>query len=286
MSPRPLLLVFLLASCRQGGDEDLGLQVHAGGETIDLKGLARTGVLERVLAAPAAAVDAKLGPHQRRQELDLTLTGGGGEERFHETWRTDVDGRGAVQALHSTSHDDLREWVFAEGKLYTRVATPRFAMRSPEGDEVERARGEQEGVLAGMLAVLGRFAAREEGGVVTAPGGRRAARLVLHLAGRAAGFDDDDPAHAWRRSLKVARLEGEILIDAASGAPLGARLDAEYRFDRQGREIKVAVVYRGEIGDIGTPRQIRPPADAVARLARPRPLVDRDDLLGGIAAKR
>ena len=261
------------------------LKWHAASGTVQAADLAKAGELERVLATALPTLDARLGAHERRQKLHFQLTQGNRREEFTETWLTEADGQGTVHAQHLTSHDDAREWVFIKGKLYLRVATPQFSLRNAQGDEVEHLRAEQEGVLDGILAVLGRFAAREESGT-TSVEGRQAARLILTLAPKPASFDDANPAHLWRKNLQVKQLTGEVLIDKTSGGPLRASLKASYAFMREGKEITIDLDYASETTGIGKAHAIAPPADIAPPLVRARPLLDRSSLLEGLVTKK
>ena len=271
----------LFLACGKGGDENLGLSSRPAVEAaIDLAGIARPGALEAALAVPAAIVDKRLGPHARTQTLALTLASGDSKESFDERWQSELDAGGHVHLLHETSRDQGMEYLALDGKLFVRPRHARWVGRDAEGDEVERLQATHAGTLGGELAVLGRFAARAE--AATTVGGRSAVRVRLSRAPSPAAWKSDgEAAHAWRASLAVSALEGEAVIDAASGALLSAKLDASYRFTRDGKQVDVTLAYRSET-HVGATAAIAAPDDALASLKRPRPMVDRATLLEGL----
>ena len=281
---------FSLGGCRHDTDERLGLDdKHAVGE-FDVSALARAGELEKAVAAPVAEVEKKLGPYRLVESAKLTLGAGGAkgdkQDTLEDSWRLEIDGQGGSSILHENSKGYGFESVIAGGAVYIRPKYGRFVKRAPEGDEVERARDEAQGVLASWLSVLGRFAARKDAGATTFAG-RPAHKVELSLLSSPARLRDGDPAHAWRRDMKVSVLSGEVLVDEKSGAPLHAVLDASYTAERGGEsktEIQVSLAYRGEIESVGAITAIAAPADFVPAPVRVRPLLDKQLLLDGLAA--
>jgi hypothetical protein len=281
-----LCLALLLGACRRDNDENLGVAGRT--ETpLELGGLGQPGRLEAVLAAGAEGVARKLGPHQRQQTTKLVMRSGERSETLEEFWRSEMDAQGAFHAVHETSRDEGIEWYVVGGDFFVRPRHGRFVRRRPQGDEVSRARDDESRVLAGYLAVLGRFAVREEESVGTQP----AVRVRLRLDPKPAATEDKEPGQAWRRTLRVQALEGTVTIDAASGAVLEAHLEATYSFLREGaagekgREITVQLTYRSMTRRGGvTP--IAAPPDALSGLVRPRPQLDRAALLEGLVPTR
>lgn len=295
-----LALCLGLGACRQGSDENLGVAGRA--ETpVELGGLDQPGRLEAVLSAGAEGIDRKLGPYQRQQTTKLVVRSGERNDTLEEFWRTELDAHGALHAVHETSRDEGFEWSLVDGALWVRPRHGRFVKRHPQGDEVSRMRDEQSRPLAGYLAVLGRFATREEKSVLI--GERPAVRVLLRLAPHPAPPGEEEPAQAWRRGLRVQALDGAVTLDAASGAVLDARLEASYSFlqapqhtlpqapqpdgtaGAKGREVAVQLAYRSLIRQGGV-SPIIAPSDALPGLARPRPLMDRAMLLEGLVPTR
>jgi hypothetical protein len=289
-----------LGACRHGSDENLGVAGRA--ETpVELGGLDQPGRLEAVLAAGAEGIERKLGPHQRQQTTRLVVRSGERSDTLEEFWRTELDARGALHAVHETSRDEGLEWYLVDGDLFVRPRHGRFVKRHPQGDEVSRTRDEQSRPLAGYLAVLGRFATREEKAVRI--GERPAVRVLLRLDPNPASPGEEESARAWRRSVRVQSLDGTVTLDAASGAVLDARLEANYSFQQavqqapqqapqqegtagaKGREITVQLAYRSLTRQGGV-SPIMAPSDALPSLTRPRPLMDRAMLLEGLVPTR
>lgn len=281
-------LALLFGACRQGSDENLGVAGRSDAP-LELAGLDQPGRLEAVLAAGSEGIERKLGPHQRQQTTKLVVRSGDRSDTLEEFWRTEFDTRGALHAVHETSRDEGIEWYLVDGDFFVRPRHGRFVRRHPQGDEVGRARDEQSRTLAGYLAVLGRFATREEKAVRV--GERPATRVLLRLDPHPAPPAEAEPARAWRRSLRVQALEGTVTIDTASGAVLDAHLEATYSFLREGaagekgREIAVQIAYRS-LTRPGSISPIMAPSDALPGLARPRPLLDRAALLEGLVPTR
>jgi hypothetical protein len=281
---RLLPLLLLLPACHRGGDENLGLS-RAHDWSVDTSALARPGELEKALAVPSAEIARRLGPHRLDATTRLTLASGETRDTLDETFRLEADAAGGTHILHETSHGGGLETILSGGQVYVRPRYGKFVRRSPEGDEVERARDDVQGLLAGYLAVLGRFAARTAS-APTSHNGRQAVATRLTLAQTPATFEDSEPAHAWRKSVAVSALEGEIWIDARTGAPLEAKLDARYTAKRGDHPIDVTLAFAARIDAIGAVPAIAAPEGALATPQRARPLVDRETLLDGLALSR
>jgi hypothetical protein len=236
-----------------------------------------------VLALPSTEVAARLGTYRLTAAVKLVLGSGEAADALDESFRLEVDAAGGSHLVRETSHDQGSEAIAAGGSYYVRTRYGRFAKRAPEGDEVERARDEAEGLLAGYLDVLGRFAARSDGGTGDWKG-RAAVKLKLALAAPAP-FADPDPAHAWRSTIEVDALDGEVWVDEKTGVVLRELLDARYRSRRDARVVAVTLHFQSDRDALGAIAPITAPADAVSP-ARPRPLLDRQALLEGLAAGR
>ena len=290
MSPFGLALLgaFPVAGCGHEGDENLGLASRHRDTAVDVRGLTRPGELERALALPSEEAEKRLGPHRLSAVTNLSLVSGvsgvSGEtsDRLDETFTLDVDGQGGSHLTRVNSHGYGIEAIATGGSYYVCPRYGRFVRHSPEGDEVLRARDEVQGLAAGYLGLLGRFAARSDGGTVTLHG-RTAVEVKLTLAPAPGALSDPDPAHAWRAAVTVSALDGEVWIDAATGAPLHVKLDAKYRSQRDARTVAVTMHYQSDVEEMGAVAPIAVPADAEPPVARVRPLVDRQALLDGLA---
>src|SRR5262249_49875758 len=141
------------------------------------------------------------------------------------------------------------EAVLVGGELYVRPRYGKFTRRRPEGDEVERLRALAEGTAGDYLELLQRWLAIGPPSPVEVAG-KKAVKLALALGTPAPATDEDEPARAWRNTLKVSRLDGEVALEAASHAPLSVKLDTTYSFEREGLKgpLQVALEYRQETG--------------------------------------
>ena len=277
-----LFVVVALAGCRREGDENLGLASRRRAAAVDVRALDRPGELEKSLALPSTEVEKGLGAHRLAASTKLALSAGTFSDTLEETFHLELDGKGGVHLLRENSHGTGNEAIAAGGQLYVRPRYGRFVRRAPEGDEVERLRDETQGLGAGYLAVLGRFATRTDGGAGDFHG-RPVRKVTLALATTPGPFEDADPAHAWRKTIEVSALEGEVWIDAATGAPLHATLEAKYKGLRDGKPIAVALHHQADVEAIGAVAPIAAPADALPSPARARPLLDKQALLEGLA---
>ncbi len=120
--------------------------------------------------------------------------------------------------------------------------------------------------------------------------GRRGARLALSASASPASESPsqdphgEDPARRWRETVRVRAIDGEVVLDAASGALLAARFSAAYTFERDGKgPFVVNVTYNMTTV---APRAIAPPEEFVADPSRPRPMLDRQALLDGLGDLR
>jgi hypothetical protein len=287
--------LFALAAggCQHRADEQLGLGERAA-TPVDMTRIARPGELEKALALPSSEAGSRLGPYRLVESAHLGL-GRGSDATEHraeldERWRLEVDARGSAHGLHETSREgrsDGMEVYAVDGQIYTRPGFGRFARRPAEGDDAERARDQAQHVLAGYLGVLGRFAVRRDDGPAQAAG-RAARKVTLSLAPAPLELDDDLPAHAWRRAMHVDALDGELLLDEATGLPLHAALRASYRAPHgtEGDQVTVALELKADVEAVGGVPAIVPPEGAVPSPSRPRPMLDRQQLLDGLVTER
>lgn len=280
-----------LVACHRDLDERLGLAAESGRHEFDAASLAKDTGLERAVSQPSRYVREKLGSYRLEQHASLTLSAGEASDRLDESWLLELDGRGNSHERHDNSHDYGFERYAVDGSVYVRPRYGTLVRRAPEGDEIERSRDEQQGVTASWLEALGRFAERRDEGAVRVQG-REARRVRLSLAARPAALEQapgGDAARTWRQTMKVSRLAGVIDVDAATGAPLHVELDADYVAERGDGDqrlppVSVRLAFRGDLDEVGAVSTIAAPEDSEPAPARPRPLVERDQLLDGLAA--
>ncbi len=273
------------AACSRGGGENLGLDERKAQPAVDVHGLARPDELLRALAIDGAAIDRALGARAVDASSSLKIEPPGAPaENLDETWRLETDGRGAVRVVHDNSHGYGSEQLATGGELFVRPRYGHFVKRRPELDEVARLRAGAEGVAADYLSLVGRWLkVSEAGGAEVA--GRRGLKLTLGALPQPSSpaRDESDPARKWRQSVQVKFINGEVVVDAASGALLSARFETSYTFERDGKgPFAVTVSYKMTTD---APQPIAAPADAVASPERPRPMLDRQALLDGLPTR-
>lgn len=297
-----LVLACAVPGCRHE-DEDLGLRQREL-RPVALDHLTEPSALLAALGQPGASLDASLGARGFDLQRSLELSAGSSTDRTEETVRFDADGKGGFWLVHELGHPAATapgpvrgegptatrdqvdpsaqgmEAVALDGKIFVRPRYGRFVERRPEPEELGRLREIGEQLLADDLEVLApalAISAAGEGNVL----GRPTRRLKLERAAVASPVPpDEDPRRAWRASVKVTTLSGELELDAATGALRGGRLDARYELVRGGRTVSAHVV------DRLSPRgaaALSVPEGAVESPRRPRPTVERNQLLEGLA---
>jgi hypothetical protein len=292
--------------CQHGADERLGLDERSGAASFRIADLARPGELERALARPSTEAARRLGGYRLVTTAHLELARaaradgkseagdslpdplpGPLKESYQETWRLEQDAQGSTHLAHEDDRGGGIELVAVGRELYSRPRYARYSRRPVEGDELERARDQAWHVVGSYLGVLGRFAARRDAGSVAAAGGRSARRVALSLAPTPAALVDGEPAHALRQGMKVGALEGEVWLDEADGEPLHAVLRARYTTPRaDGGLVLVSLDLKSDVEAVGGVAAIAAPEGALPPASRPRPLLDRQQLLDKLVTER
>jgi hypothetical protein len=280
---RSSVVIFaLLAGCSHPGDENLGISTRATSYAIDVGQLTKPEELLRAVGLPGREVDKRIGAHRLEASSALKIEAPGrAVETLDETWLLDSDGKGALRVVHENNRGGGNEAVVTAGELYVRPRYGRFVRRRPEGDEVDRLRAQTEGVAADYLGLVERWLqVREDGHIQVA--GRPGLKLKLSAtASPAPGPKETDPGRRWRESVAVRYVDGDVVLDAASGALLAARLEASYTFEREGVKGPFAVTLSYKQTG-AAPEAIAAPADAVSSPHRTRPMLDRQELLEGL----
>lgn len=275
-----LTFVGFLAACARPGEENLGLTGRVADHAIDVAQLHQPAELLRALRVPGDELDKRLGA--RRLEATSTLKiepPGKPAETLEESFRLDADGRGGVHLVHDNARGYGLEAVVTGDGLYVRPRHGTFVKRRPEGDELARLRHNVEGVAADYLALVEPWlTVREDARTQVA--GRPAVRLKLAAKPSASPPREAEPGRKWRQTVKVRFVDGEVLVDAKSGAPLGVRLETQYTFERDGQGPFLATLSYKQ--SLGAPGPITAPEGAVPAPSRPRPMLDRHQLLEGL----
>jgi hypothetical protein len=191
--------------------------------------------------------------------------GGHEVEALDETTSVTVSAAGDIHASYRNSLALGRELVFVaaagpKGTVWIRPGYGKFVKRPPaDPGEPRRVAAEIAGTLAADLELLGTWAARSDAGAVTLSA-RPAHRTRLSLApsGRSGGRDPD----GWRSTVVGEAVDGELVVDDATGALLHGSLRARLRFVRGGKGYQMTLTAEHAVADIGTALTVAPPGDA------------------------
>jgi hypothetical protein len=272
-------LLLLCACTTRHGDENFGLS-SGKPASVDVARLTQPDELVRALSLSGRALDGKLGAH--RMDATETLKLDLGDQKsvsLDETFAVEADGRGGVHVAHDNSRGNGFEAVALNDDLYVKPRYGKFVRRKIESDELERLRATAEAAAASDLEVIERFVQVRDAGTATVAGH---AGVKLKLAARStpdAPVAETEPGRKWRETVNVRYIDGDVVLDAASGAPLSVRLEAQYTFARDGRPVQATLAYKQTTAPETT--AIAPPADWTT-VSRPRPMLDRQKLLEGL----
>jgi hypothetical protein len=268
--------------CSRGGDENLGLSARPEEAAIDTARLVEPAQLVRALVMPGRTVDKKLGA--RRIDASGTMKvepPGRPAESLDEVWRLSSDGGGALHLLHDNSRSQGFEAIVTGGDIYVRPRWGKMVKRKPEGDEVERLRASIEGVAGEYLGLLQRFIKVKDNGHAQVAG-RNGVRLKLVASAQPGALTpEQDPAKKWRDTVQPKYIDGEVVVDAGSGAPLVADVQASYTFQREGEKAPVVVTLTYKM-NTSAAEPIAAPLEFVPVPKRTRPLVEQKELLEGL----
>jgi hypothetical protein len=275
---RRLLPLALVIGCHSSGQENLGLSGRA--TAVDVAKLAQPDELVRALALSGEDLDARLGAHKMDASSTLKLESAAREtQALEETFAVEADGAGSVHLLHDNSRGNGFEAVATGGQLYVKPRYGRFTRRRIEGDELGRLRISAETPAAAYVRLLQPWLQVHEAGAVSIAGH---AGVKLKLSARTSPSQtptDAEPGHQWRQTLQVRYVDGDVVLDAKTGAPLQVRLEAAYGFTRDGKPVQAALSFKQMTTSATS--AIGAPADFV-ELGRPRPILDKQQLLEGL----
>jgi hypothetical protein len=275
-----LLALLTVAACHDRGDENLGLS--GGRVAVDVAALAQPEELERALQLSGKELDARLGAHRMEATASLKLEQPGRPvETLEESFLIESDGRGAVHLLHDNGHGYGMEAVAIGDDLYSRARYGHYSRHRPEGDELERLRATAETPAVGYVRLLQRFIAVHEAGRLDVAG-HAGIKLKLSATAAVRPAREVEPGRRWRETVRPRYLEGEVVLDGRTGAPLLLKLDTSYTFERDGKPLTVTVAFKQST--VPFSGAISPPTEYTT-LNRPRPMLDRQILLDGLTGK-
>jgi hypothetical protein len=275
-----ITLIFMcVAACGRHGDENLGLS-SGGAANIEVAKLTQPEELVRALSLSGKALDERLGAHKMDATQTTKLAVKDQQPvTLEETFAVQADGHGAVHVVHDNSHGNGFEAVALADDLYVKPRYGRFVKRKVEGDELERLRTTAETAAASDLRLVERFVQIREAGTANVAGH---AGVKLALSARPspdAKVVETEPGRKWRETIDVRYIDGDVVLDAKTGAPLSVRLEAQYNFVRNGKPVQATLAYKQTTA--ADAAAIAAPADWTT-LGRPRPMLDRQQLLEGL----
>lgn len=271
-------MLIALPACHNEGNENLGLGDPTAG-AIDVAKLTNPAELLRALSVGGAPLDQMLGPHRMQASSSLKLELPGAKpEALDETFDVAFDGR-ALRLRHENEQDYGFETITDGNRLWVKPRYGKYVLRKVEGDELERLRKTAELPAAAWLRLLLPSVQVSEAGRAQV-GGRPGVKLALSARSTpGAPTPTSEPGKAWRRTMQVKYLSGDVVVDAKSGAPLAVRLDAGFSFERDGHTLNATLAFKqttmAEAGTIELPTEF-------VTLTRPRPMLDRQQLLDGL----
>jgi hypothetical protein len=297
-----LMLAAPVAACRDSDREHVEAE-HADGfggliasadpvEPVDVdRAASDPDALLRAVRVPHHRVGESLGPHVFRaaSSVDVMVTGGNepdAHEKLDVTARIEYADAQRFRALVENSGDQGREIILADGHLYLRPRHGAFHRRPPT-DEHEPAgwRDDVYAELAGHLELLAPGLAVRDGGAADVAG-RPARRIELARAETPRELPAAASSQrAWRSTVEVESLSGEIVLDRETGVPLRARIEGVTRARRDQRLVRMHVVVEHQIEAIGQAVAIAPPPEEqwVDTPVRSREVAEREHLLEDIA---
>lgn len=248
--------------------------------TIDVARLTQPEELVRALSLSGRELDAKLGAHRMDASETLKLELPGAQTvSLDDSFAVQADGRGGVHLLHDNSRGNGFEAVALNDDLYVKPRYGKFVRRKVEGDELERLRAAAETAGASDLRLVERFVQVREAGTATVAG-HTGVKLTLAARTTPDGpATESDASKKWRETIKVRYIDGDVVLDGQSGAPLSVRLEAQYTFVRDGKPVQATLAYKETTA--ADKFLIAPPADWTT-LSRPRPVLDKQQLLEGL----
>jgi hypothetical protein len=238
--------------------------------------------LLRALHQPHAALLKAVGPHKLTVKSTLKAAG----ETLDEDVTLSVDDKGDFHLVHDNSRDYGKEVILIGDDLYIRPRYGKLVQRPAEKGEGYRLRDEAYGTLAAYLDVVGHaLAAKSFTKGTTA--GKPSLEVVLGVASEPRKIEPasaDHPERKWRETVTAGTIEGTVTLDEATAVPLAANLKLGYKFVRDGQPIDTELTLTMAVEPAD--EKIAPPApDAYVQIpSRPRPTLERDQLLGKTGA--
>lgn len=245
-----------------------------------------TDELLRAVLLPWSLGTARLGAHRLSASAKTRVWDGDRAlESLDESVSLERTSTGDYHAAYENSQDLGREIFFVGNELWIRPRYGKYHRRSPTSPE-EKARiaDEVAGTLAAHVELVGPWIQVTDG-LATQSAGRPARRVVLSRRDTAGAQRSRSPEKAWRESIVVETLDGEVALDTGTGAMLSGRLRARLRFLQKGRTLIMTLESKHELTELGGTLSVAAPTslETVDTPQRSEEYEDRAELLFGIA---
>lgn len=208
-----------------------------------------------------------------------------------ETRSIAVDAAGRLQLASQNDHGTGVEAVLDQNFLYLRMRYAPYVRYKAQGDQVVRLRAmayESGASLLEAVAPYVRLSAPVEATAV----GRAAWQVTLSRQDAPAGGRDKRPSGSvWRSATAVDMLNGTVTIDRQKGTLLSLQLHVRFvapRPEAAGGE-RVQVEAEHQVRVVALEKDvpaIAAPAEWIEPPSRPRPMLDRQELLNGLSPGR
>ena len=235
------MTLLLLCGCSHRGDENLGLG-NGAEAAVDVARLTQPDELVRALSLSGHDLDGKLGAHRMDATESLKLELGDQKTvTLDQTFAVQADGHGGVHLVQDNSRGNGFEAVALADDLYVKPRYGKFVRRKIESDELERLRTTTETAAASDLKLFERFVQVREAGTTTVAG-HAGVKLTLSARSKPDGpAAETEPGRKWRETVTVRYIDGDVVLDAKSGAPLSVRIEAQYAFVRDCKPVQATL---------------------------------------------
>ncbi len=290
-----LLHLAACSACTGSGegypDDKLGGLVVADaerGQPVELERAAREPAeLARALALGHDYLAADVGAHRFAATSTLRVSNGDALlEQLTVENHIDYAASGDYAATSHNDHDYGRDILYVDGQLYLRPRYGKYHQREPVRDsEPASLRNELFSELAAQFELLAPGVELSDAGAAQ-HAGRAARKIVIAKAPKATAPPKQPLEHQrWRQTAVVEDVNGWVLLDIATGAPLSAALDGVVSFMKEGQRLRMKLHVEHDVRDLGTAVPVAaPPAEAtVATHERSHEVEERNRLLEGLA---
>ena len=209
-----------------------------------------------------------LGAHRYRALHRVRVTLDGQPDRsFEDRYELRCAGKSDCYGRQDNSLEYGVEFYRIGEETYFRHRYQRFLKFTEEPAEARRRSEHIWGAGAAIIELLQGHLVVTPAGEITVVG-RPASRYKLSRGrGLALSYTG---RRAWRSRLKALGIEGEAVLDKATGAVLTLRVTYAVSAPKAGRTVTIAGTFDGAVVEVGKPLAIAAPADFKVARSRPR----------------